>query len=200
MREYKYRAWDEDAEIMIYSDQEYDDYWFGFEGGKLKAWGMIEEVFESDPMEPPHPESYEIDNLMESTGLYDKNGKEKYHQDIKRVLRFEPVFSLLGEPQNGETQVDTKIHVNNIVIDFAEEIAEDFLDNKIGQKYNASDVFNFFGLREIISQDEIQECILEPIASYGIKCNTVEEIAEYMNKDEVIGDIHNNPELLEKND
>lgn len=81
MRQDKYRAWDEDAEIMLYSDQDYDDYHFGFDKGKVVCWAR-EEVIPTDPMESPHFVGKPIENVMQFTDLKGKNSKEAYRGDL----------------------------------------------------------------------------------------------------------------------
>ena len=181
----KFRAWDKGGEKRYLPDEFIGQLFLRMDGKII--WYSAEGLEDVT-------DKFDIEF---STGLKDKQGKEIWHQDIKRTLRLEPIFELLGEPQNGESQVDTKIHVNNVIIDFVEEIANNFLTKQVGGDWSASEVFDAFGLPDTIPQDEIQECILDPIASYGIICKTVKEVAEYINKGEIIGDIHTSPELLE---
>jgi uncharacterized phage protein (TIGR01671 family) len=81
MRIIKFRAWDENAEVMFYSDQDKGDYYFFLDTDGLHA-GCPELTYSSGPMEPPQYEHREVGNIMQYTGLFDKNGKEIYESDI----------------------------------------------------------------------------------------------------------------------
>ena len=74
MRENKYRAWDEDVEVMLYSDQDYDDYSFGFDKGKVICWKRVTIAQTQD--ESAYDIGEAIENVMQYIGLKDKNGKD----------------------------------------------------------------------------------------------------------------------------
>ena len=81
MREKKFRAWDKDAECMAYSDNQ-DDYWW--EINPLRC-GYIAGESGGDQFEPPSPVPGYCDNVMEFTGLYDKDNKEDWIDDIVKI-------------------------------------------------------------------------------------------------------------------
>lgn len=71
MRVLKFRAWDDDAEHMFYSDKPEDDYFFEFKDGVLWGFAIRPPRGSDDPMEPPEPycDTYPV---MQYTGLKDK--------------------------------------------------------------------------------------------------------------------------------
>ncbi len=81
----KYRAWDDDCEVMYYSDKEYDDCHFGFHEGVVVAW-----LRETEPQtlnEPAHDYGKPID-VEEHTGRKDLTGKDAYQHDIVKSKHY----------------------------------------------------------------------------------------------------------------
>ena len=78
----KFRAWDEEANIMVYSDHRtrklYDVY-YGFE---MNGKGLLECHWEGDYTESHVLDGGTLDNIMQYTGLKDKNGVEIFEGDI----------------------------------------------------------------------------------------------------------------------
>lgn len=101
---YKFRAWDKEANIMIYSDHRtrklYDVY-YGFE---MNGQGELECRWEGEFTESHVLDGGTLDNVMPFTGFYDKYGEEIYAGD---VLDYdEDRFVILWDEERGGFLID----------------------------------------------------------------------------------------------
>ena len=111
MREIKCRAWDKDAEYMLYSDKPEDDYFFEFVDGKLRAFGITLGPASID--NPPQPETYELSDPMMFAGLHDRQDKEIYEGDIVEYTRNDN-STRHGEKSNHEVYFDAGCFVKKV--------------------------------------------------------------------------------------
>jgi hypothetical protein len=80
MRDICFRAWDEDCEVMYYSDGENEDCIFGFNKGSVVAWLRETEAATLD--EPEYQYSKPVD-VEQYTGLRDSKRTEEFPEGQK---------------------------------------------------------------------------------------------------------------------
>lgn len=168
MREIKFRAYDEEANVMVYSDEhnliDYSyEYFFEVLKDKVICVFLVDY---DDSFGAPSTDRCELEKVMQYTGLHDKNGKEIYEGDI---VKFDDEVWSSSYTSCG-TEYDSCEVVNYGVVGFDEEtLRYDF----VKYKYNENQV-----------EADLHE-------------NHDLEFADFIQEHEIIGNIYENPEVLE---
>lgn len=127
MREIKFRAWDVLNGEMIYSDKEEDDYGFRLDNGVVKSYIECVTV---DVCGDEYIDYDYIENIMQYTGLKDKNGVEIYEGDIIQTKDFYECGELIFK---GKKQIVKNIDCyleTNLFIDISGEVIGNICENK----------------------------------------------------------------------
>ena len=125
MKEIKFRAWDNEAEEFIYSDQQYDDAFFEFAEGTLKAYRIVLQAAATG--EPSGWDHEEIGEPELYAGFKYANGVEVCEGDIVKT-------------KNGELQI----------IEYSKVYSEFCYHWKLRCPKNSGWGFDFCNIREVV--------------------------------------------------
>lgn len=169
MRQIKFRAWDDANNEMVYSDKE-DCFYINTKG----ALFMYGKKPTKDKVEDYHKDY----NLMQYTGIKDKNGIEIYEGDLINIFYESKEYIFDGV-------YAVRITPYGIVFDFKNLLWESYAYNQFpSEKAKVSD-YGFI-LNDYKNKNSDRRLCVSGSNKYL-----------YSNYFEIIGNIHENPELLE---
>ena len=108
-REIRFRVWDEEAEIFVYSSEEDENYFWLFENGRLQVMRRTSELeYVEGIAVAEYPSAEEIDSEIEQyIDINDSEGVEIYEKDIMfwdgsvlGIVRFDHAEYIVGEGVN----------------------------------------------------------------------------------------------------
>lgn len=171
LREIKFRVWNSEDEVMFYSDP--DDFTLVRADRPEKRFGIIMQGRLGNLLGYP---------IMQFTGLHDVNGKEIYEGDILQTthkIRFGT--SVSGRGRNWYTFAKDKEVTEGGVVEY-----------RYGQWLVVFQSFHDY--------DSYFLCTQKSDKPKHLHEQVIEELHNDPRKHEVIGNIHENPELIEAED
>ena len=106
-----FRAWDEEAEIYVYSNKQYDDYFFEFKDGELCAFKIVEtlgtiyEPLYIQIKNTPSREAIELEPVEQFTMQKDSDNKLIFESDI--IQSKSKIIRILSNIPTGKFSIET---------------------------------------------------------------------------------------------